>query len=134
LTEAVVIDSSALVALVLKEPEAQRMLAAVLATDIRQVSSFSVLETSLVLSSRKGAPGQVLFDSLLEFLRIEVVPLGLDHVRAARQAWARFGKGQHSAALNIGDCCSYALAQISGFPLLCKGQDFPQTDLPLMDY
>jgi len=134
LSEAVVIDSSALVALALEEPEAQRLLAAIISTEMRQVSSFSVLETSLVLSSRKGAPGQAIFDSLLEFLRIEVMPLTLDQVRVARHAWTQFGKGRHPAALNIGDCCSYALARVSGFPLLCKGQDFPKTDLPLADY
>ena len=118
----------------LREADAQRILSAILDTEIRRVSAFSVLEASLVVSSRKGAPGQAIFDSLLESFDLEVVPLDREQVHAAHRAWQHFGKGRHPAALNIGDCCSYALAQISGFPLLCKGEDFPKTDLLLLSY
>lgn len=131
---AVVVDSSALVALVLEEDDAPRILGALLATDMRQISAFSFLETSLVVMSRKGPAGHAIFEALVERFRLDVVAMDREHAQVARQGWVRFGKGRHPAGLNIGDCCSYALAYLSGFPLLCKGEDFQRTDLTLADY
>lgn len=64
---------------------------------------------------------------------MEFAALSRHQVDLAREAYERFGKGRHPAALNVGDCCSYALAKATGLPLLCKGNDFPKTDLPLVD-
>jgi ribonuclease VapC len=84
--------------------------------------------------SRKGPAGRLIFDSLCEELLLEVVPFTVEHLRLARQAWELFGKGRHPAGLNLGDCCSYALARATGHPLLCKGNDFVRTDLDLVSY
>lgn len=131
---AVVVDSSALVALVLEEDDATRILRALHDTELRQISAFTLLETSLVVMSRKGPAGQAIFEALVERLRLDVVAMDREHAQVARQGWIRFGKGRHPAGLNIGDCCSYALAYLSGLPLLCKGDDFPKTDLSLAQY
>lgn len=131
-TEPLVVDSSALVALALAEPEALALRAALLASPQRAIGAFSLLETTLVLLRRKGPPGRRLVEALADRLRLDVVPLDGAQVRLARAAWERFGKGRHPAALNIGDCCSYAVARQLARPLLCKGDDFPQTDLPLV--
>lgn len=125
-----VIDSSALVAVLLGEPEAERLTTALAADPVRCISALSVLETSIVLYRRKGAEAVAELDALLADLSIEIVAFDALQARAARVAYERFGKGLHPASLNLGDCCSYALASIRKQPLLFKGDDFPQTDLP----
>jgi len=130
----ITVDSSALAALAFDEGDAAQILDAILAADTRRMGAFTMLETTLVVTSRKGAAGQAILDSLIEVLDLEVVPLDADQVREAGHAWRRFGKGHHPAALNIGDCCSYAVARLTDSPLLCKGNDFPQTDLELVEY
>jgi ribonuclease VapC len=125
-----VIDSSALVAVLLGEPETERLTTALAADPVRCISALSVLETSIVLYRRKGAEAVAELDALLADLSIEIVPFDALQARAARVAYERFGKGLHPASLNLGDCCSYALASIRKQPLLYKGDDFPQTDLP----
>lgn len=134
MSEPITVDSSALVALAFDEGDAAPILDAILAADSRRIGAFTMLETSLVVTSRKGAAGQAVLDSLIEILDLEVVPLDGEQVREASHAWRRFGKGRHPAALNIGDCCSYAVARLSGGPLLCKGNDFSRTDLELVEY
>jgi len=124
-----VIDSSALVAILLGEPEADCLTTALAADPVRCISAFSVLETSVVLYRRKGTEAVAEFEDLLADLGIEIVPFDAVQARAARVAYERFGKGLHPASLNLGDCCSYALASIRKQPLLYKGDDFPQTDL-----
>ena len=130
----IVIDSSALIAILLGEPEHGTFLDAILKADRRKISAFSILETGAVALSRKSSKGRLIFDSLCEELALDVVPLDSEHVRFARAAWDQFGKGRHSAGLNIGDCCSYALARVTGYPLLFKGRDFPRTDLELVRF
>lgn len=125
-----VIDSSALVAILLDEPEAEHLMTVLAADPLRCISTFSVLETSIVLYRRKGADAVAELDALLADLGIEIVAFDAVQVRAARVAYERFGKGSHPASLNLGDCCSYALARTRKQPLLYKGRDFPQTDLP----
>lgn len=125
-----VIDSSALVAVLLGEPEAERLTTALAADPARCISALSVLETSIVLYRRKGEEAVAELDALLADLSIEIVPFDALQARAARVAYERFGKGLHPASLNLGDCCSYALASIRKQPLLYKGDDFPHTDLP----
>jgi ribonuclease VapC len=127
-----VLDSSALLAILFGEPEQNAFLDLIFDREERRISAFSVLETGSVILSRKGPAGRLIFDSLCEELDLEVVPFTVEQMRLARQAWERFGKGRHPAALNLGDCCSYALARATGDPLLYKGNDFPQTDLDLI--
>ncbi len=129
-----VVDSSAFVAVLLGEPE-QEALAKVLAgAGELWTSAFSVLETAIVIGSKKGPQGLMTWDALLQRLAVEVVPLTAAHATIAREAWLRFGKGRHPAGLNIGDCCSYAVAQHAGLPLLFKGEDFSKTDLERIDF
>jgi ribonuclease VapC len=124
-----VVDSSALLAILLREPETEAFARLLAETPRPLISSFSVLETSVVLLQRKGDDAPRLLDALLHTIRAEVVSLNADQADLARDAYVRFGKGRHPAALNLGDCCSYALSRASGLPLLFKGEDFSQTDV-----
>jgi len=130
----IILDSSALIAILLGEPEHGVFLDLIFSAEERRISSFSVLETGAVILSRKGPSGRLIFDSLCDELLLDITPFTPDQLRLARQAWERFGKGRHPAGLNLGDCCSYALARATGRPLLCKGNDFVQTDLDLVPY
>ena len=94
------------------------------------MSVASFIEATIVIESRSGiAAGQEL-DAYIEEAEIELVPVTVEQARAARRAWRRFGRGNHPAALNFGDCFSYALAEATGEPLLYKGEDFALTDIP----
>jgi len=125
----VVIDSSALIAILLGEPEAEALARAIARDPVRLISTFSALETGIVIEVRKGEAGGREFDLLLHRARIEIVPMNVEQYEIAREAWRIYGKGRHPAGLNIGDCCSYALAKYSGEPLLFKGEDFSKTDV-----
>jgi ribonuclease VapC len=127
-----VVDTSALLALLLGEPEAERCAQILAANPAFSISSFSVLETGIVLSARKGPAATRELDFLLHRADAVVVPLTAELGEFARDAWERFGKGRHPAGLNIGDCCAYALSRSLGEPLLFKGNDFNQTDLKSM--
>lgn len=124
-----VIDSSALIAILLGEPEAEALARAIARDPVRLISTFSALETGIVIEVRKGEAGGREFDLLLHRARIEIVPMNVEQYEIAREAWRIYGKGRHPAGLNIGDCCSYALAKYSGEPLLFKGEDFSKTDV-----
>lgn len=93
------------------------------------MSVANVLEASIALERRGGEPAAQDLDTLLERAEIELVPVTVEHLEEARRAWRRFGKGNHPAALNFGDCFAYALARTTGEPLLFKGNDFAQTDV-----
>ncbi len=134
MSDAIVLDSSAVVAVLLDEPDAEPIKTALLAATKRWIGAFTALECSVVMTTRRGVAGQVAFEAMCQRLGIRTIPLTAELVGVARDAWTRFGRGRHPAALNVGDCCSYALARHSGFPLLCKGDDFPRTDLPLVPY
>ncbi len=127
-----VIDASALVAILLSEPEAETFARSIATDPRRLVGGVSVLEASIVLRTRKGPAGVRELDLLMHETGMEVVSLDLQQVQLARAAYEKFGKGRHRAALNLGDCCSYALCRVSGESLLCKGNDFPLTDLPMV--
>lgn len=129
-----VLDTSALMALLLGEPTAPRLAAAVQASPARYVSMASVLETSLVMLVRVGEQGDLEVDALVRDLELDVVPVDADQLRLARDAAVRFGKGRHPAGLNYRDLFSYALAASLGQPLLCTGGDFAQTDIALAAY
>jgi ribonuclease VapC len=129
-----VIDTSALVALLSMETEAARLAAALEADTIRLISAASVVETGLVIESRYGAAGGRELDVLIAKAELTLEPVTAQQAEVAREAWRRYGKGRHSAGLNFGDCFSYALARTSGESLLCMGTDFPQTDIALVQY
>ena len=124
-----VLDTSALLALLLDEPEAEDFRAAVEDDATRLVSAATLLETALVIEARKGEPGGRELDALIHKAEIVVVPGDAEHVSQARRAYRRFGKGRHAAGLNFGDVFAYALARASGEALLFKGEDFARTDI-----
>jgi len=126
-----VIDTSAIVAILLGEPEAEAISRAIAEGSPRLISVFSILETSIVIEVKKGEQGVRELDLLLHRAQIETVGMDVEQGRWAKTAWQRFGRGRHRAGLNIGDCCAYALAATTGEPLLCKGDDFTWTDLEL---
>ena len=130
----IVVDSSALVAMLLGEPEADLILTAVLQAEECWISAFNLLETEIVIAAKKGEAGRATLDALVHHLGLQTIPLTAEHVQLALEGWLRFGKGRHPAALNLGDCCAYALARASGSALLAKGADFPQTDVRLVEF
>ena len=129
-----VIDSSALVALLGMEPEAARLAAAIEADGTRLISAASVFEAAVVIESRYGPEGGRELDLLVAKAGLSVEPVTAQQAEIAREAWRRFGKDRHPASLNFGDCFSYALARVTGEPLLFKGTDFPQTDVAVVAY
>jgi ribonuclease VapC len=130
----VVIDTSALIALLGMEPEAARLAAAIEADGTRLISAASLLEAAVVIESRYGPDGGRELDLLIAKAGLSVEPVTAQQAEIAREAWRRFGKGRHPAGLNFGDCFSYALARVTGEPLLFKGTDFPQTDVAVVAY
>jgi ribonuclease VapC len=124
-----VIDTSALVAMLNDESEAERFEMAVEADPVRLMSTASYLETAIVIETRFGEPGGRELDLWLHRATVDLVGVDRDQADAARAAYRRYGKGQHRAGLNYGDCFSYALAKVSGQPLLFKGDDFGHTDI-----
>jgi ribonuclease VapC len=131
-TTGVVVDASALIAILLAEDERARALHLIFDAEPRLLSSFSFLEASIVITSRKGLAGKALLDGLLQDAGIEIVGLDREQAEIARDAWYDYGRGRHPAALNIGDCCSYALARANNLPLIFKGDDFDRTDLKVI--
>jgi ribonuclease VapC len=129
-----VVDSSALLAILLGETEAIAIATALANEPACVISAVSELETAIVTETRKGSEGLQHLKDLLVETAIETAPMSLEQVRLAREAYARFGKGRHPAGLNLGDCCSYALARERGEPLLFKGGDFSQTDIEVARY
>ncbi|OGQ82931.1 MAG: ribonuclease [Deltaproteobacteria bacterium RIFOXYA12_FULL_58_15] len=127
-----VIDTSAIVALLNNEADAELFEIAVADAPQACMSTATVLECSLVLESRYGDLGGQKLDLLISEQEIEIVPFNANQLRIARAAFHRFGKGRHPAQLNFGDCFSYALAKERGLPLLYKGRDFSQTDVESM--
>ena len=125
-----VLDTSTIVALVLKEPGHERL--AVQIDQAREVlvGAPSVVEAAMVLSSRMRQDARPVLQVLLRQVRAQVVPFDDDHVWAATAAFLRFGRGRHAAALNFGDCMSYAVASIAGQPLLYTGDVFSKSDIP----
>ena len=124
-----IVDSSALLAVLFREPDAERYESALAAAPACRMSLANVFEASIVWEGRNGAAAADRFDMFMEEVGIETIPVTVEHVRAARQTWRRFGKGNHPAALNFGDCFAYALAEVMGEPLLYKGGDFALTDI-----
>jgi ribonuclease VapC len=125
-----VLDTSALLAILLDEPERRTFNEAIEAAETRVVSAASFVEVSIVIESRFGAEGVRDLDVFIERAGIEIAAVDAEQAHEARRAFSRFGKGRHRAGLNYGDCFAYALAKVRGESLLYKGEDFSQTDVP----
>jgi len=125
----VTIDTSALIAILFDEPERLEFTQLVSVASRKLISTVSILEATIVLECRKGEDGVADLDAWLRKAAVRSVDFDSDQLELARRASHRFGKGRHPAALNFGDCASYALSQWSGEPLLFKGNDFTLTDV-----
>jgi len=126
-----VIDTSALLAIFLAEPERKQFLELITRSPTRLISASNVLETGIVLEARRGEAAGREFDLFVVRANLEVVSVDAEQVEVARSAWRKYGKGRHAAALNFGDCFAYALSKCSGEALLAKGADFSQTDVEI---
>ena len=124
-----VLDTSALLVILLDEPESPSFRQSIEADPIRLLSAASLLETALVVEARFGEAGGRELDLLLHKAQIQVVGFDVDQAELAREGWRQFGRGRHPANLNFGDCFAYALSKISGERLLYKGGDFSLTDV-----
>jgi ribonuclease VapC len=126
-----IVDSSALIAMLLNEPGSDRLLQKLAAASSAGIGAPTLAETGIVLTARAGIEGKRNLTLFVQDTDLNVVPFGRDHWRAAVDAFRRYGKGQHPARLNLGDCMTYATAKLAGQPLLCTGSDFSKTDLPI---
>jgi len=129
-----VVDTSALLALLGMEPESARLAAALESDATRLISAATVVEAGIVIEARYGSAGGRELDLLIAKAGLSIEVVTAEQADVAREAWRRYGKGRHSAGLNFGDCFSYALAKVAGEPLLFKGDDFTQTDVTAMAY
>jgi ribonuclease VapC len=124
-----VIDPSALIAVIFDEPEGPKFREAILAAETAYLSAPSAVELTLVALGKKGAEGEVRAQAILDLGEVQIVPFDANHAAIAKQAFRIYGKGRHPAGLNLGDCFAYALAKSLGEPLLFKGNDFRLTDV-----
>jgi len=129
MTHRLVVDTSALMALLLQEPEAEALLDRAARTESVLLSAATRLELTLVAEGSRFNSTSADLEALLSNLRVQVVPFNADHMRWALHGWRHYGKGRHKAALNLGDCFSYGLAKAMDAPLLFKGEDFQYTDV-----
>jgi ribonuclease VapC len=127
-----VIDTSALVAIFLGEPERKLFLDHILQAETKLLSAANSLETGIVLEAKRGEAAGREFDLFVVRAKLEIVAADIEQIEIARSAWRKYGKGRHQAGLNFGDCFAYALAKFSGHKLLAKGEDFSFTDIELV--
>src|SRR5262245_36742674 len=126
-----IVDSSAILAILLREPGFETVVDKIAAASHLSIGAPNLTETAIVLENRMGRSGR---DVLIHFIhewKVDIIPFSVSHWQEAATAYRRFGKGRHKAALNFGDCMSFAVAKLSGQPLLCVGADFEKTDLEL---
>ena len=124
-----ILDTSAAVAILYREPEADAFARLVHDADVCRISVASYVELSMVIENQLGPEGMRQAEAFFRRAGVVIEPVTLDQGELARQAFLDFGKGRHKAGLNFGDCFSYALAKATGEPLLFKGHDFSQTDI-----
>lgn len=124
-----ILDSSAVIAVIAREPGYERLIARMRDADVVGIGTPTLAEIGLVLEGRFGLDARALLERFLQDFEVLTVPFGDTHWRAAVAAYRRFGKGRHKAALNFGDCLSYATARLADQPLLYVGEDFPRTDI-----
>ena len=127
-----IIDSSAILAVIGKEPGYEGIVHELAASSGTRIGAPTRLETGIVLTARFGPRGRTVLARFLQENYIQTVAFDDAHADAALDAYSRFGKGRHRVALNFGDCCTYAIASVADEPLLCVGDDFAQTDLLLV--
>ena len=127
-----VVDSSALLSVLLEEDDRERYAQAFDSDDDRFMSTATFVEASIVMERRRGAEGLARLDQLISRASIDLVPVDADQAYTARSAYRFYGKGRHPAALNLGDCFTYALAITLREPLLFKGNDFSRTDVDIV--
>lgn len=126
-----ILDSSAILAIVRREPAFEDLIVKLSAADQLAIGAPTLVETSLVLEARLGIESHTILERFLQDFQVAPVSFGEAHWQEAARAFRRFGKGRHPAALNFGDCLTYAVARLADRPLLCVGDDFPKTDLAL---
>ena len=124
-----VVDTSAVLAILLGEPDSEQFLNALVDADRVRTSAATAVEIGIVAIMRAGVQAEIKVDQLFARCGIEIVPVSQDQANLARSAFRTFGKGRHPARLNFGDCFSYALSKTVNEPLLYKGEDFRKTDL-----
>jgi len=124
-----VVDSSVLIAILLKESEAEYYAKRLINTNDIYISAVTIVESSMVIEYKRGEQGAKEYDELLKIIAPTIIAFDEQQAKLARIAWQEYGKGRHPAKLNFGDCCSYALAKYMNQPLLFKGDDFSKTDL-----
>ncbi len=124
-----IVDSSALLAVLFREEDAERCEKVIAGAPNCRMSVVNLLEVFIVVESRGGTAAGQECDAFLDKAGIDPEPVMPEHAQEARRAWRRFGKGNHPAGLNLGDCFAYALARTTGEPLLFKGEDFARTDI-----
>ena len=124
-----ILDASAILAVLLKEPGCEDLLRLITQSQVVAAGAPTLVETALVLSSRIRKNASVLLNEFLREAEVEIISFTRDHYEVAVDAFERYGKGRHAAALNFGDCMTYAVARISGMPLLFTGKDFSKTDI-----
>jgi ribonuclease VapC len=125
----VIVDSSAIVAIAMGDKEQVRLIATLSKAGTVRIAAPTWFEASIVLSHRMGARLDVFMAGFERQFAVEFVPFDAEHARVALDAWRRYGKGNHSAKLNFGDCVAYAIAKVAGEPLLFVGNDFARTDV-----
>ena len=126
-----ILDSSAVVAVVLREPGFEELIDRLDAASVAGIGAPTLAEAGVVLAARLGRDPRGILARLLQEMEIETVPFGEAHWQETVEAYRRFGKGKHPASLNFGDCMAYATAQLAEQPLLCTGREFGKTDLEL---
>jgi ribonuclease VapC len=129
-----IIDTSALVAVLDQEPEAERIVRTLASATERMLSAANLVEVGIVMQARRGDDGARDLDLLLAKLRVDIAAVTADQADIARKAFRRYGRGRHPANLNFGDCFAYALAKDKSARLLFKGNDFGQTDVMVASY
>ncbi len=129
MTESVILDSSAILAVIFGEPVRDRILDRLASVTLVAVGAPTVAEAAIVLCSRLNQDARPRLQEFLRELEAEIIPFTTEHLQLAVDAFLRYGKGRHAASLNFGDCLCYAVATVAGAPLLCTGDDFAKTDL-----
>lgn len=127
-----ILDTSAIIASLLDEPDSVRVSKAIGRAGVCRIGAPTLVETAMVMTGKRGDFGRALLANFLQQRNVDIVSFGEAHWHVARSAFVRYGKGRHKAALNFGDCLTYATASVAGEPLLCVGDDFVHTDLDLM--
>jgi ribonuclease VapC len=124
-----IVDTSAVLAILFNESDAETYARAISEAESRRVSAASFVEAAVVVEAQTRETGSRQFDAFFRRAGIVIEPVTEEQAHAARQAYTDFGKGRHAAGLNFGDCFAYALAKVTGEPLLFKGEDFRKTDV-----